>query len=37
VNTLLADGSVRFINETIDLRAWRALGSVAGGEVVSDF
>ncbi len=35
VNTLFADGSVRFIKETIDPFAWRALGTVAGREVVS--
>jgi len=37
VNVGLADGSVRFIAETIDLATWRALGSIAGGEVVSNF
>jgi hypothetical protein len=26
---------VRFIKSTVDGRTWRALGSVAGGEVVS--
>jgi len=35
VNALLADGSVRFVKETIEGRIWRALGSVAGGEVIS--
>jgi prepilin-type N-terminal cleavage/methylation domain-containing protein/prepilin-type processing-associated H-X9-DG protein len=35
VNALFADGSVRFVKETIDPFAWRALGTVAGGEVVS--
>ena len=35
VNALLADGSVRFIKETIDGYTWRALGTVAGGEVIS--
>lgn len=33
VNVLFADGSGRFTNESIDLDAWRALGSVAGGEL----
>jgi prepilin-type processing-associated H-X9-DG protein len=37
VNVLLADGSVRFVNQTIDLKTWQALGSIAGGEVLSDF
>jgi prepilin-type processing-associated H-X9-DG protein len=35
VNTLLGDGSVRFTKSTIDGNAWRALGTVAGGEVIS--
>jgi prepilin-type processing-associated H-X9-DG protein len=34
VNTLFADGSVRFIKESIDQRTWWALGTKAGGEVV---
>jgi prepilin-type processing-associated H-X9-DG protein len=37
VNVLLADGSVRFIDQTIDLKTWQALGSIAGGEVLGDF
>jgi prepilin-type N-terminal cleavage/methylation domain-containing protein/prepilin-type processing-associated H-X9-DG protein len=35
VNTLLADGSVRFVKSSIDGNTWRALGTVAGGEVLS--
>lgn len=35
VNALLGDGSVRFVKSTISGETWRALGSVAGGEVVS--
>ena len=35
VNVCFADGSVKFIKETIDLRTWWALGSRASGEVVS--
>jgi prepilin-type N-terminal cleavage/methylation domain-containing protein/prepilin-type processing-associated H-X9-DG protein len=35
VNLLLGDGSVRFIKDTVDLTAWRALGTRAGGEVIS--
>jgi prepilin-type processing-associated H-X9-DG protein len=35
VNSLFGDGSVRFIKSTIDGMVWRALGTVAGGEVVS--
>jgi hypothetical protein len=33
VMSLLADGSVRFVPQTIDGAVWRALGTVAGGEV----
>lgn len=33
----LADGSVRFISENVDLNLYRALGSVAGGEIVGEF
>jgi prepilin-type N-terminal cleavage/methylation domain-containing protein/prepilin-type processing-associated H-X9-DG protein len=35
VNTLLADGSVRFVKSSIDGNTWRALGTAAGGEVLS--
>ncbi|SIN95038.1 prepilin-type N-terminal cleavage/methylation domain-containing protein/prepilin-type processing-associated H-X9-DG domain-containing protein [Singulisphaera sp. GP187] len=35
VNTAFADGSVRFIKSSINLATWRALGSRAGGEVIS--
>ena len=34
VNTLFADGSVRFIISTIDRRVWWALGSRNGGETI---
>ena len=38
VNTAFMDGSVHLINDEIDLRVWRAMGTRAGGEVVpSDF
>lgn len=36
VNFTLADGSVRFITETIDLASYHALGSRNGGEVVQN-
>jgi prepilin-type N-terminal cleavage/methylation domain-containing protein/prepilin-type processing-associated H-X9-DG protein len=35
VNICLADGSVRFVKDTIDRVNWRALGSMNGGEVLS--
>jgi hypothetical protein len=35
VQSLFGDGAVRFIESSIDGFAWRALGTVAGGEVVS--
>jgi prepilin-type N-terminal cleavage/methylation domain-containing protein/prepilin-type processing-associated H-X9-DG protein len=35
VNTLMGDGSVRFIKNSIDGMTWRALGSIAGSEVIS--
>jgi prepilin-type N-terminal cleavage/methylation domain-containing protein/prepilin-type processing-associated H-X9-DG protein len=34
-NFAFADGSVKFLKESIDLNAYRALGTRAGGEVVS--
>ena len=34
VNALLGDGSVKFVKGTVDGMVWRALGTVAGGEVV---
>ena len=37
VNILLMDGSVRFVNDSIPLATWRALGTRAGNEVVGDY
>ena len=34
VNALMCDGGVRFINETIDLSIYRALGTICGKEVI---
>jgi prepilin-type processing-associated H-X9-DG protein len=34
-NVLLADGSVRFLKDSVNLRVLRALITRAGGEVVS--
>lgn len=36
VNATLADGSTRFITNNISLVSWRALGTMDGGEAVSD-
>jgi prepilin-type N-terminal cleavage/methylation domain-containing protein/prepilin-type processing-associated H-X9-DG protein len=35
VNLLLADGSVKFIKDSVAQAPWRALGTIAGGEVIS--
>ncbi len=34
VNALMADGSTRFVTESIDRHTWRALGTRNGGELV---
>jgi hypothetical protein len=34
---VLGDGSVRFVSENIDIRVWRAVGSINGNEVVSEW
>ena len=31
----MGDGTVRFIKSTVSLATWRALGTRAGGEVIS--
>jgi prepilin-type N-terminal cleavage/methylation domain-containing protein/prepilin-type processing-associated H-X9-DG protein len=35
VNMLLADGSVRFVKDSVNGLAWRALSTIGGGEVIS--
>jgi prepilin-type processing-associated H-X9-DG protein len=35
VNVALADGSVRFVADSIDLATWRALGTRANGDLVT--
>ena len=35
VNVGMVDGSVRFVKDAVDRDAWRALGSMNGGEVLS--
>jgi prepilin-type N-terminal cleavage/methylation domain-containing protein/prepilin-type processing-associated H-X9-DG protein len=37
VNALFADGSVRFVVDGIDLKTWRALGTICGNEVTEPF
>lgn len=34
VNTLMGDGAVKFVKDTINVFTWRALGSTSGGEVI---
>ena len=35
VNVLMGDGAVRFVKSSVSLPTWWALGTVAGGEVIS--
>jgi prepilin-type N-terminal cleavage/methylation domain-containing protein len=37
VHVLMGDGAVRFVSESIDMRAWWSIGSRNGGEVISEF
>jgi prepilin-type processing-associated H-X9-DG protein len=37
VNLLLADGSVRFVADSINVATWRSLATRAGGEVPGDY
>ncbi|QJW94052.1 DUF1559 domain-containing protein [Frigoriglobus tundricola] len=36
VNLVMCDGSVRFVTDAVNFTNWQALGSKAGGEVISD-
>ncbi len=37
VNVAMADGSVRFVRDDIDLTTWRALGTARGDETLNDY
>ena len=37
VHVLLGDGAVRFVSDTIDIHTWRALGTIAGSELLGAF
>ncbi|MDG3004659.1 DUF1559 family PulG-like putative transporter [Paludisphaera mucosa] len=35
VNTVLADGSVRYVKDSVNIESWRALSTTQGGEIIS--
>ena len=37
VHLLLCDGSVKFVSDSLDLKTWRSVGSINGGEVLGEF
>lgn len=37
VNTVMCDGSVRFVTDYVNSNTWSALGTMDGGEVIGDF
>jgi len=37
VNLVMGDGSVHFVNDTIDLTTWQAMATIDGGEVCQPF
>lgn len=36
VNVAYADGSIRFVSNSINVVAWQAMGSMDAGEVISE-
>jgi prepilin-type processing-associated H-X9-DG protein len=36
VNVMYADGSLRFVSDSIALQAWQALATIAGDEAIDD-
>ena len=34
---MLADGSVRFVTNSVEMLTWQRLGSIADGEILSPF
>jgi prepilin-type N-terminal cleavage/methylation domain-containing protein/prepilin-type processing-associated H-X9-DG protein len=37
VNTVMGDGSVKFITDDVDINTWRALGTTNGGELLGQY
>lgn len=37
VHVCMGDGTIRFVNQTIDLQLWRRLATIAGGETIGEF
>jgi prepilin-type N-terminal cleavage/methylation domain-containing protein len=37
VHLLQCDGSVKFVSDSLDLKTWRSVGSINGGEVLGEF
>lgn len=37
VHVGMCDGAVRFVSDNIDLKVWRAVGTISGSEVVGEF
>ena len=37
VQVLMADGAAQFVDESIDIVTWRAMGTIAGNEVIGEY